>query len=94
MDPPTPYRDERESLRAENARLRDEVVRLKRARALRAARAGAVVALVALDAAAFESVRGLLNAASDARFAAGAALVVALVAAHVAVAVWLFARGE
>jgi hypothetical protein len=68
----SPYRDELESLRAENARLRAELSRRRQARPALA------FALVALDVGAVFVVKPWLNGADDARFWAGLGLVLAL----------------
>jgi hypothetical protein len=68
-----PYRNELESLRAENQRLRAELERRRRSRPLLA------VALAALDVGAIVCLRPWLNASSDTSFW-GAFLVILLLA--------------
>lgn len=73
-----PYRDENESLRAENERLRDELGSGRRVRVLPA------VALLAVDGAAFVFLRPWLNEGSDVKF--WSAIAVLVVIAGLAVA--------
>jgi fermentation-respiration switch protein FrsA (DUF1100 family) len=68
----SPYRDELESLRAENARLRAELARRGQSRPRVA------VALVALDVASMFLLRPWLNGSDDLRFWAGLGIVLAL----------------
>jgi len=67
-----PYRDEVESLRAENERLRAAL------RGRRRARVGLTGVLIALELVALFALQPLLNAASDARFWGAVAILVAL----------------
>jgi hypothetical protein len=68
----SPYRDELESLRADNARLREELARQRQVRPRIA------MALVALDIASIFLVKPWLNGADDLRFWAGLAIVFGL----------------
>ncbi len=83
---PAPYRDETETLRAENARLRAALAKHRRGGR------GVAVALVALDFVAIEVLRPWLNGGSDLAFWGGAAVVVGLAVS----AVWsaVGARGR
>ena len=74
----SPYRDELESLRAENARLR------ARLSTERHAHAGVALALVAIDALCLVVVRPWLNGSDDAKFWVGLAIVVSLAVAATA----------
>jgi hypothetical protein len=72
-----PYRDENETLRAENARLRQRLAKR------RGARRGLVFFLLALDFVAIVVLRPWLNGASDAKFWGGLAIVVGIAIAAV-----------
>ena len=91
---PTPFRDDRESLAAENARLRQEVVGLRSQKARRFVRIAGVVVMLAADAYAFEFVRTMINARSDGQVAAGFAVMLVAVVANIFVALRLFQRGD
>lgn len=67
-----PYRDENDSLRAENERLRAALARR------RGVRRGVTVGLVGLDFAAILALRPWLNGGSDAKFWAALLIVVSL----------------
>lgn len=75
---PAPYRNENESLRAENERLKGELGLRSRTRVLPA------IALVAVDGAAFIFLRPWLNEGSDAKFWSAIAILVVIAAAAVA----------
>jgi len=101
MDTPpdgSPYRDDREALRAEVATLRAETRRLRAALAGRPGwGGGALVAALGVGAAdvlGFVTVVGWVNAGSDGHFGAAVALAVAMVAAHVALGWYIFGRGR
>jgi hypothetical protein len=77
----SPYRDELESLRAENVRLRAELARRAEARPRLA------IALVALDVASMYVVKPWLNGADDLRFWGALGIVVGIAIAAAACAV-------
>ncbi len=82
MAPPRPpYRDETETLRADNARLHGELARRRRGHR------GLSVALVVIDFGAIVLLRPWLNGGSDLQFWCGVALVVAIAAAAVTSAI-------
>lgn len=83
-----PYRNENDSLRAENERLRGELGSRARTRVLPA------VALVVVDAIAFIFLRPWLNEGSDAKFWSAIALLVVIAVAAIACAFGFKSRSK
>lgn len=69
-----PYRDDRNTLVAENERLRHELARLRRRRLFFGARVALGALLVGVNVTAFVALPGLLNARDDGRVYLGAML--------------------
>jgi hypothetical protein len=91
-EPKDPYRDDRATLHAENARLHRELAGMRRKRSHRTRVGLALLGLVVLDGVAFEFVRDMINAPRDSTAYAGMGALGLLVLINLFVSYWLFVR--